>query len=508
CRRRRSAAVPHAASRRTEPPGIVAVFWWLGWVVPAVLVALVSLALVILGVTNPDLLARIDARLSRFGQVIAGAVSAVLLGVVHAVVFLPAWLVGRLVRRDPLAGDGAGWQRQLPTTDRTGRPFSADPGREGRPASVTPWSVFRLVPVVAGWVVVALVADVVVGSAWDALSGEDDQPAAVAVAAGEPDPRADSPAYADSPWAEDYLIELASITYQYEPFVVARADDFSGAHIEITDGVRHSRQAAADLADAPTLWFFGGSTMWGEGQRDDHTIPSEIARLAADDGMPVRVVNYGERGYVSRQELELFDRELGLRSAPDLAVFYDGTNDFNVQSPDFNESRYLGGVPTVYDAGAMAAALGGVSRDERRRDLYERYIESSAAHEVWSGLRGLFGLVPAGASPAAGDESDQVERTVAIYERSRHLIEALAADFDVETRFYWQPQSGSTDTDTPYRVAADRVSAPTVDLSQLFAGIDESTVYIDGGHTNELGASMVAEAIWQDLRPRVAALGS
>ena len=36
--------------------------------------------------------------------------------------------------------------------------------------------------------------------------------------------------------------------------------------------------------DATSVYLFGGSTMWGYGQRDLYTIPSQVARLAEDDG--------------------------------------------------------------------------------------------------------------------------------------------------------------------------------------------------------------------------------
>ena len=71
----------------------------------------------------------------------------------------------------------------------------------------------------------------------------------------------------------------------------------------------------------------GGSTMFGSFQRDGHTIPSEFARLAEADGIPVRVVNYGQLAYVNWQEVLLLQQLASGSSRPDLAVFYDGYND-------------------------------------------------------------------------------------------------------------------------------------------------------------------------------------
>ena len=68
--------------------------------------------------------------------------------------------------------------------------------------------------------------------------------------------------------------------------------------------------------------------MFGWFQRDEHTIPSEFARLAEADGIPVRVVNYA---HARLRELAGVAAAAGSSSAggqrPDLAVFYDGANE-------------------------------------------------------------------------------------------------------------------------------------------------------------------------------------
>src|SRR5439155_17899889 len=76
--------------------------------------------------------------------------------------------------------------------------------------------------------------------------------------------------------------------------------------------------------------FFGGSTMWGTSQRDDHTIAAEAAhRLQALAGPNARVevTNFGETGYVNTQELLQLMLELRAGHRPDVVVFYDGLNE-------------------------------------------------------------------------------------------------------------------------------------------------------------------------------------
>ena len=53
------------------------------------------------------------------------------------------------------------------------------------------------------------------------------------------------------------------------------------------------------------IFAFGGSTMWGEGSRDDYTIPSWLQRFIYQTPYRVRITNFGEDAYVSTQESDL-----------------------------------------------------------------------------------------------------------------------------------------------------------------------------------------------------------
>ena len=69
--------------------------------------------------------------------------------------------------------------------------------------------------------------------------------------------------------------------------------------------------------------------MFGFGQRDEHTIPSEIARLAEADGIRIRSVNFGVESYNGYQETMAFADALAKDDPPDLVVFYDGVNEMS-----------------------------------------------------------------------------------------------------------------------------------------------------------------------------------
>ena len=119
--------------------------------------------------------------------------------------------------------------------------------------------------------------------------------------------RIDAPAYTGADWAKGYWSEHGRASKAaWMPFVYARRRPFSGKHINIDEnGRRRTWSPEAVPPDSPEIWVFGGSTVWGTGARDDYTIPSCIARNLAEAGRPSRVVNLGESGWVSTQEIIL-----------------------------------------------------------------------------------------------------------------------------------------------------------------------------------------------------------
>ncbi len=134
------------------------------------------------------------------------------------------------------------------------------------------------------------------------------------------------------PWREQYFTDIQKTLGGYWPFTEYRPYDFSSQYVNLDGWVRRSYEAQGGPDDQPTVWMFGGSTTWGEGQRDDYTIASWLARIAEDQGVPIRIANYGQRGWTHFQEMVLFEQQIELLDAPDVAVFYDGANEITSQS--------------------------------------------------------------------------------------------------------------------------------------------------------------------------------
>ncbi len=308
------------------------------------------------------------------------------------------------------------------------------------------------------------------------------------------------------PWAEDYWSQFHSLEYQVVPSLPSYQQDSDLPYIHVEDGVRRSYEPDGLTADSPVVWFFEGSTMWGEGQRDLHTTPSNIARLAERDGVALRVVNFGERGRAHREEMLRFDRALAEPpegGLPDVVVFYDGVNDVSVQDPSG------GGIPsddpTIYITGAGSSSNSGppvlsASTPGASGPWLEGILERSLVLR----LVGELGLE----SPASADDApttDQmVARTVDIYERGRALSLGLAEREGARPLFFWQPFIQSTLEGTPAALVREQLTPPTIDLSRTLLGVPFDTVYLDGAHLNERGAEIVAEAM---LLPLLSALG-
>lgn len=385
------------------------------------------------------------------------------------------------------------------------------------------WTVGRRLAVALGAVALLLAADLGLGMAWGALFGSPDSPSTTRAEWGErfplfEDDRADHPAMADAPWAEQLFSDFAHLRYEYVPFLYPRVAETHTRYVNASDGIRRSYEPSPSGVAPLEVWMFGGSTTWGDGQRDLHTIASEIARTAEADGLPVRVSNFGQPGWASWQEMLAFERALAHRGPPDMAIFYDGVNEFEIQ-----RQEGLSEDPIPFQAASTAAAVdietmvseGQVPADERgsiseastplqRGDwalgaLVERYGAESVSGRLWQGLSGVFGVQAAGAQSADTDEVI-VANAVGIYRRAQAMIQLLAEREGVEVASFWQPRLAVL---PGYEEALTELGPDVVDLTGVLDDEPPDSIYIDAYHTNERGARIVAEAIWADIGPRL-----
>ena len=106
---------------------------------------------------------------------------------------------------------------------------------------------------------------------------------------------------------------------EYRSFIGYRRKEFSGDAVTInTEGFRVSTNHRVDNS----VWFLGGSTIWGTGADDARTIPSYFAAITGE-----HVLNLGESSFHSLQELIQLQILLSEGFSPNEVIFYDGVND-------------------------------------------------------------------------------------------------------------------------------------------------------------------------------------
>lgn len=486
------------ALRRSLPPTCASVaLWLLVRPHPAILLAVLAAVFFVVSLIAPSVALGMDRLLRRIGAAVASVLARALAVLAWTLTVLPTWVLRR-DRPGPVDGVSA-WVRVPPQGGRGVNGSSFDTGRlgsRGHHAAGSSGPV-RTVLLALAATALATVGLVQVGRAVDR---GDDRPDGSTELADPSAPRefqglpVDDYAHGNEPWAPEMFGELQDLPAVTDFFLGLRLRDAAGRYVNVRDGRRVSYTPADPELD---VWFFGGSTMFGVGQRDDHTLPSVVARLAERDGMQLRAFNFGASSYASWQFLEQFSQALTSDELdpPDLAVFYGGVDDWAL--------------------GAERAELGDV-----RPDTVSRLAVASAEQDR---VRGAFDNMGQVAEEPLRSTA-VAELTAAQYRRSVDLIDTLAASYGVPVVHVWQPSpfakapkpsdaelwrrlefdAGLLDTSASlYREILRRSEVRAVDLTRVLDDVDEP-VFFDGMHTNELGARIIGRAIYDQIRPQLA----
>ncbi|MDE2854367.1 MAG: SGNH/GDSL hydrolase family protein [Chloroflexota bacterium] len=301
-----------------------------------------------------------------------------------------------------------------------------------------------------------------------------------------------------APSAGAFWAEQSSTRVRWLPYSYWTVAPFDGNFINVDEGGRRRSPVHTDAPAAERIYFFGGSTMWGYGARDEYTIPAQVEALLSRRDMPVQASNFAQPGYVSWQDLLLFQAQLALDNAPELAVFYHGFNDVYAA---YLQGR--AGLTLRENQRANDVELGRLLRSGQPVLMP---FEAEISQYDWS-------LITRGAATAW----DIADRLLA----NQRLIRAAAIEHDVRVLFVLQPAlfAKSARTAAEQRILDDVESAQPgfIDLyreveriireavsdgrsddmtflTELFRDVSDG-IFFDRVHINEIGNRHVAEAL-------------
>ena len=329
------------------------------------------------------------------------------------------------------------------------------------------------------------------------------------------------PYYRGQDWAAEHWRELRDTKADYHPYVLWRRAPFRGRTITVNnDGVR-ATPGTDCRPGAYTVFVLGGSTVWGYGVPDWATIPAYLAQeLRARRGAPVCVVNLGELGFNSTQDLIELIRQLQAGHVPDLVIFYQGINDVwtAAQAGKPGLHFYLEEI-----AGRLEGDAGPSSGTNwlARSNMFRFAAQHALRRDPPAGAR-LPGYM-AKRWIAPDSLSAQVER---LYLQNYTMVDALARAYGFTYGMFWQPNLlvgkkplGSEELafqrreseqgedwmalmNRAYaRVAEDAPRRPHLHFMGNVFDADSTVLYSDWAHLNPVGNQRVARLI-------IAALGN
>jgi lysophospholipase L1-like esterase len=318
-------------------------------------------------------------------------------------------------------------------------------------------------------------------------------------------------AVAGNDWIDRYWSEHAQSRHaDWHSYVYWRRRPFAGAIINVdANGFRVTPHVQADAQR--TIWLFGGSTVWGTGNRDSGTLAAQLEQVYHERSpeLGVRVLNFGESGYVSRQSLIAFQSALACPQNPaDLAIFLDGAND----------------VFATLQSGSAGLPQ---NEDNRSREFNSSRQFPLLLRALALRLEGIARLASSAPAPLTGTELDALAAATAQnYLSQVRQAHSVGAGYGVDVLYAWQPTvfdrsparadesaivgaspeahvrlQRSTRSALQAAISADP-ALPLQDLGGVFDA-DPEPLYFDFVHLSEAGQRRLAEKLHELSKDRL-----
>ncbi|HMT24143.1 MAG TPA: hypothetical protein PKD07_07395 [Microthrixaceae bacterium] len=310
----------------------------------------------------------------------------------------------------------------------------------------------------------------------------------------------------DSPWFSGYQAEVAYMFTRLDAFRqvgFAKLRDGQSSYINISAGQRRTWRAPECSCRRRTVWLYGSATAFGLGQRDDHTIASELARVAWEHGVAIDVVNRAVPGDQVWLQADRFAWDVTLER-PDAVIFLTGVSDLNA-------AIWLDDHRSIDRNWPLDVIAEGFMSDELVASAIRRALDGGGSAHAGGGRVRV-------AAPLVVPHRTPVEvGALAARRMAKSLpmsVDAAAAAgvpglWVVEPmRLGRPPVTGEPtlegDDRTRAAIAAMRRRLPPgpLDLVDLFDGVSEA-LYYDDVHYNEAGARVVAERLFPEVLSRL-----
>ncbi|MCP5039438.1 MAG: SGNH/GDSL hydrolase family protein, partial [bacterium] len=264
--------------------------------------------------------------------------------------------------------------------------------------------------------------------------------AAAHLAVFPPDQAAPIPEYVEQALARVYddwspedlatLVDESSHGFVPEVLAQFRERPFAGRFVNTgTNGFRLGANQGPWPPDEANfnVFFFGGSTALGYGVADEQTVASHLQTALGElDLVPApRVYNFARGSFYSTQERLLFDRLVTLGETPDLAIFFDGLNDFFFrEDPPPLTLETTRRVTRQLEQPWLTAL--------RQLPVLRWFGERRALRQFGDGRPKKTPSDPQADRRAA-------DRVIERYEHNKTIVEAIAASRGIAVAFVWQP---------------------------------------------------------------------
>lgn len=329
------------------------------------------------------------------------------------------------------------------------------------------------------------------------------------------DKRESLPVYQDYPDNKKFWSEhMNAWGTDFEPYYHWRRKGITGKYINVSsDGVRKTISTTKVEVNAKKIFVFGGSTIWGTGSKDEHTIPSF---LQSQLGKSYNIYNYGETGFVSTQELNYLLKQLALGNIPDTVIFYDGVNDgyAGVYSP---------AIPR--DVQNLRVRYKELRKKESNNVLTNLYLASNYKKLInFLNKATIIDKWEANISSKIQSNSTSV---INYYEAHVKQVKALGKEYGFKAFFFWQPNIFNGERNYyPYEEAIIKNSKPVFIESQrqlyteaksrfsarenenifflgdIFNQVN-APIYIDWCHISPSGNSVIANRILEKIETKL-----